>query len=180
MEVIHVEIEQILWALNLKSICFVVQRSLFLPCPVQFCALPFAWGYADWQSWWRPSAHGYLEMGAGLISLVKALCRDHLEEKSLPVFELLGRRKAAVFCAYTFIVDLQSWNRWKLMFLKCWKDFSLQLAYRTKELDISPEIPPDLSKAPESFLLIWEGDKPLRPDMYKCKLVLPGGLFRWL
>lgn len=51
MEVIHVEIEQILGALNLKSICLVVQSSLVLPClSVQFCALPFAWGYADWQS----------------------------------------------------------------------------------------------------------------------------------
>lgn len=66
------------------------------------------------------------------------------------------------------------------MFLKCWKDFSLQLAYRTKQLDLSPEIPPDLSKAAESFLLIWERDKPLRPDMYKCKLVLPGGLLSLL
>ena len=71
---------------------------------------------------------------------------------------------------YTFIVDWQSWNSWKLMFLKCQKDFSLQLAYRTKQLDISPEIPPDLSKAVESFFLIWEKDKPLRPTCINVNL----------
>ena len=49
------------------------------------------------------------------------------------------------------------------MFLKCQKDFSLQLAYRTKQLSISPEIPSDLLKVAESFFLIWEEDKPLRP-----------------
>lgn len=48
------------------------------------------------------------------------------------------------------------------MFLKCQKDFSLQLAYRAKQLDISPEMPADLSKAAESFFLIWEEDKTLR------------------
>lgn len=64
------------------------------------------------------------------------------------------------------------------MFWKCWKGFSLQLVYQElSNLIISPEIPPDLSKAAESFLLIWEGDK---PDIYRCELVLPGGLFSLL
>lgn len=80
---------------------------------------------------------------------------------------------------YVFVVDWQSWNSWKLMFLKCREDFSLKLAYRTKQRDISPEILPDLSKAAESFLLIWEEDKPLT-DMYKCELAVPGGLFSLL
>lgn len=56
------------------------------------------------------------------------------------------------------------------MFLKSWKYFSLQLAYRNKQLDISPEIPPDLSKAAESFFLIWEKDKPLRPTCINVNL----------
>lgn len=150
--------------MNLKSICLIAAAA-FVSLRVALPRLTSRLGARC-----RLSARGRLEMGAGIIFLIKTLAEITLNGK---LHSYLNRwEEGSLLCSVlgVFIGDWQSCNSWKLMFLKCWRDFSLRPFTELSDLVIAPAIPPHLSQAAESFFLIWEGDKPLSPTYLNVSL----------
>lgn len=118
--------------MNLKSICLIAAAA-FVSLRVALPRLTSRLGARC-----RPSARGCLEMGAGIISLIKTLCRDHLEWKAALIFEPLGRRKPAVLCAGRFYRRLAILQPLEINVFKMLERLLTAAFHRTERLSYSP------------------------------------------